>query len=265
MTMNNIPLDSYKKNLPPDLWPRTIQRGEGRRGSPEFKDRSVPPPYETTFIGRAFQGSKYMVTTTPQRLLSSNFAWPYMILNPSRLNDLTISAELTSGTFTADGNTQTSPIPVAGYLNMHLFLDITALTGTWDFYAQAKDPVSGNWADTQLLTGFSGLAAIGTYYAAIGQYGVALESAIRWVETAAGSITFTMGYVLKDGAGGASVSGETGAVEQTIYLGSIQDVNSESGFPLLEGQYHSFIIGEGVDLWAVSLVTDGVETRVFKL
>ena len=249
------------RDLPPDLWPRVPRAGEPSSGygEPKASDRQSAPPYmgDAIYLSRNLQGRVFTVTTTPTLLIDSAFAWPYLILNPSKTTGLTTTVTGFSGTVVAAGNSQVTPgsIGVSGFYAGHYQLDVTAVTGTWDIIAQSYDVISAKWFDTQTI--FAGVAATGQYYASVGTLGIATDLAFRWNPTAAGSLTFSLAAVLKGGLGGSSAG-----LAQVVYLGS-QGVTTTSGFPLLEGQKQPFIIPEGVQLWGVA--GTNIDIRVFML
>jgi len=254
--MNNINYCDWKR-IPPDLWPRILKELGVVPEDVVRRDRP-PQPYLGIgiYLGKGFQGRRILVTTTPTLIIPAGPAYPYMILNPTRTVGLTTSGLLYSGTVNAAGNTQDNPLGVANYLNLHLFLNVTAVSGTWDFISQVYDPVSLNWADSQTV--FSSINSTGTYYGFIGQLGVATDFAIRWDPTAAGSITFSLSYSLKEGTIGSSTG-----LSQTIFIGSNNGVTPDSGYPILEGQKEVFVVGENVEIWAVSYVN--LYVNIFQL
>ncbi len=252
------------RGLTPDLWPRS-RFGTGAGGSvsgqgvPSQIDRgvpSVPILGDAIYIGRGFQGRAVNILTTPVLIEASEQARTFILLNPSSSIGLVSFGTISSGTTIIAGNTQATPIGVANYLNMHFFLNVTAITATVTFIQQAYDPVSATWADVQNI--FTGIIATGTYYAAVATLGSVSDMAVRWTIDAPGSITYTLGYVLKEGIGGTS-----GGLTQTVYLGSNGGVTTVSGFPLLEGQRLPVVLGEGVELWGVAGITVGI--RIFQL
>lgn len=206
-------------------------------------------------LDRGLIGRSVTIGTTPTRIIQSQFLRGYIVMNPSLIvGGTAVGTLLASTTTSVAGNTQSDPLGVANYRDLHLFLDVTSATGTLDIYAQALDPVTLNWADTQLL--YSGIAATGTYYANPGSLGLATDLALRW-EITGGPFTFSIGYALKEGLPG------TGAgVGKTLYLGN-SGVTIESGFPLLEGQSRPFYLKENTELWAVA--NTSLDLRVFEL
>jgi hypothetical protein len=196
------------------------------------------------------------VGTTPTLLLKPPHSWPYLIYNPSLAVGLTTSVTVASGTVNSNGNSQASPIGVAGHSDVHFHLNVTSITGTWDIYAQSKDPVSGNWADSQNI--FTNITSVDTYYAHVGKFGIATDLAVRWDMISAGSMTFTLSGTLKDGIGGS-----TSGVSRGIYIGG-RDVTVNSGIPIFEGENLPVLLGQDIELWAISQVAN-LPVRVFEL
>lgn len=206
-------------------------------------------------LSRGLNGRSVTVGTTPVLLVDSTYPQSYLVLNPSKTTGLTTTVTGYSGTVNAAGNSQAFPIGVSGFYAAHYHLDVTAVVGTWDVIAQSYDGISGKWFDVQTI--FSGIAATGQYYSAVGTLGIATDLAFRWVPTAAGSMTFSLASVLKGGLGGSSAG-----LSQVVYLGN-EDVTSVSGYPLLEGNRQAFVIPEGVRLWGVALTN--IDIRLFAM
>lgn len=206
-------------------------------------------------LSRPFKTVSMDISTSPRIILRPPHPTAYLISNPSLSVGLTTSHVFFSGTQSAAGNTQASPLGVANYMKMHFHMNVTAVTGDWDIVFQTRDPNSGNWADSQVI--FSNITSVGTYYASIGDFGLVVDAAIRWIPNAAGSITFSVTGTLKDGAPGAG-----SGLARSIFLGD-RNVTPESGYPLFEGQNRIFYLGDEVELWAVSLVDTSV--KVFLL
>ncbi len=255
-------LDRYR-GIPPDLWPRKVWIGEPgvpavSAGIPMPIDRSAPPPYlySGIYLSRAFRGRTVLIRTEPTLIIQVSRSWPYLFLNPARSIGLTFSQLLYSGTISADG--ETNSFGVANYMQLHFYLDVTAVSGgaTVDFYHQVRDPISGNWVDAQVV--FASISAIGTYYASVGTFGVSVDSRIRYDLLGAGTMTCSISYTLKEG----TIGGSNG-LAQTIYIGPDRDVNIESGFPILEGQQQTFIIGDNTDVWGIAEVETPL--RIFQL
>lgn len=256
----DLPIDLHKR--------RVIERPSIAYGQQGLsKDELIAKiAYDTNIIAsinvldRGLIGRSVTIGTTPTRIIQSQFLRSYIIMNPSLIvGGTAVGTLLASALQSANGNTQADSLGVANYRDLHLFLNITAVTGsspTLDIYAQALDPVSLNWADTQLL--YSGISATGTHYANPGSLGLSTDFAIRWeLGGTTPNFTFSVGYVLKEGLPG------TGAgVGKTLFLGN-SGVTVESGFPLLEGQSRPFYLKENTELWAVA--NTSLDLRVFEL
>lgn len=252
----DLPIDLHRR--------RVVERPSIANGQQGLsKDELIAKiAYDTNILAsinvldRGLIGRSVTIGTTPTRIIQSQFLRGYIVMNPSLIvGGTAVGTLLASAARAVAGNTQADSIGVANYRDLHLFLDVTVATGTsLDIYAQAVDPVTLNWADTQLL--YSGIAATGTFYANPGSLGLSTDFAIRW-EVTGGSFTFSVGYVLKEGLPG------TGAgVGKTLFLGN-SGVTVESGFPLLEGQSRPFYLKENTELWAVANAS--LDLRVFEL
>lgn len=264
------------KDLSPDLWPRRVYSGgaailpfPSETGVPGVISvpgvagvtgvagvRDNPPPYlgNGIYVGRGLLGYPVTVGTTPVKIIDSPYAWPYMVLNP--LTSLGITGFYTgfSGIANAAGNSQSSSIGVTGYMGAHLYLTVTAITGTWNFTAQSIDPINLNWVDTQNL--WTGVNAATIQYAFVGNQGIVTDIAFGWVPTAPGSITFSIVVVLKGGPGGAE------GVANAVFIGN-ESVTTVAGFPILPGTKETFIMSENMTLWGVA--TTNTTIRVFIL
>lgn len=174
----------------------------------------------------------------------------YWLINPSLvIGGTTATTGLLSGIRTTNGNTQSSPLGVANYRDMHLYLNVTAVSGagaTLDIYAQSLDPVSATWADTQLV--FSAVSTTGLSYANIGSLGLGTDFALRWVLSGTTpSFTFSVGIILKEG-----LPGTGSGVGKAIYLGTNSNITTGAGFPLMEGNKEKFYLRPDTELWAVA-------------
>jgi uncharacterized protein YfiM (DUF2279 family) len=194
------------------------------------------------------------VADEPQRVIHAKEWKAYLMINQS---SALASGTTATGTLvasaerTAAGNSQGTSLGVANFRSAHLFLDISAVvaagTSQLNLYSQANDPASGLWADGINVFPYAlHNDAVGTYYAYIGPNGLASDLAMRWEIAGGSGITFSVGYVLKEGLPGS----QTG-VARTIYLNNSNKVNTK-GFPLLEGQSWALIVEPGVDLWGVT-------------
>ena len=252
------------KDLAPDLWPRMPKEGPriSKQGSvPAYAqkpNRAISPPNmgNAIYLTRNLAGRTINVSTTPVLLIDSSYAWPFMILNPATSIGLTTTVTGYNAV-AADGAT-TASLSVAGYSQVHVTLDITAMTGgdTWDIYAQSYDSISAKWVDTQVV--FNGITATGSQYAFLDTFGVGTDMRFRFDRTAgAGTLTCSLGVINKDGVGGSNAG-----LVQSVFLGA-EGVTTTSGFPILEGKHQTFIVGENVQLWAVALTT--IDIKVFQL
>jgi len=195
------------------------------------------------------------VLTTPTLIAEPPHEWPYLVLNPSLAVGLTTSYVLFSGNVVGAGNTQLSPLGVANYMQCHFHLNVTVVAGIWDIYAQTRDPNTGNWADSQVI--FGGIAAPGTFYATVGNLGVAVDFAIRWVPVAPGNMTFSITATLKEGVGGGPAG-----LSRAIFLGG-RDVTVATGLPIFEGE--SMVVLPGPDIVLYAIANANIPIKVFTL
>lgn len=199
---------------------------------------------------KGFITRRVSVSTTPTLILRAAQPKAYIIINPaSSIGTTTSGTLLASASRSGSGNTQATSLGVANYMNMHLFLNISVSGGgTINISTQAKDLISGNWANSQNDI-FSSPSAVGTYYAGIGGLGVATDFAVSW-SVSAGSSTFSLGYVLKDG-----IMGTAAGASRTIYIGANSGITSganSAGFPLLEGDRWVTYCKENTEIWAIA-------------
>ncbi len=258
-SFGQLPNDNDLRDLPPDLWPRFPREGPYKRDLDAPADRGVAPPQigNAIYLSRSLIGQTIVVGTTPVLLVRSTVLWPWIVLNPSQSVGLTSSVTGFSGT-ASTGDLTAPGIGVAGFESAHLHLNVTAMTGgaLWDIYAQTFDSISGVWMDSQAV--FTNIAATGSYYAFPNTFGIATDLRFRYVRTAgAGTLTNSIGVALKVGSGGSSTG-----LAQVIYVGG-EGVTTVSGFPILEGTSLTFVIEEGVELWAVAATT--LNARLFML
>lgn len=214
-------------------------------------------------IERGFIGRPISIGTTPVKIIDGKFVRGYIVTNPSSQTGLTTNGTVLASalrTAGSSGDTEATPIGVGGYLNASLYLDISASTGgVVDVDLLTLDPLSGNYATAQSDI-FGSPSSVGTYYAALGNVGIETDMAIAWAVSAAGNSTFSISYVLKDGLiGGAS------GLQKIIYLGPNQHVNSTTGYPLTEGKERPLFTRPNTEVWAVSLISTGIDVVVFDL
>lgn len=214
----------------------------------------------TLALDRGLIGRSITVTTTPTRVIQAQFLRGYILVNPTssigKASSGTLVASANQAAL-ATGNTQATSLDVSDYKEVKLFLSITGGTGgVVNVNAQTQDPVSGNWATAQTDV-FSSPSATGTYYANLGSLGIDEDFAIAWDVSAAGTSTFSIGYVLKD----TTVAFGTA---NAIFLGG-PDVTTSAGFSLLEGKDFKFFMRPNAELWAVSNSAEGLTLKIFEL
>lgn len=213
-------------------------------------------------IGRTITPRVYNVTTTPIQIIKATDTKGYIILNPSASAGLTSTGTvLASAAYAAlaTSNTQATPIGVANYDRMALFLNITvAGGGTVRIDTMTQNPLTLGWAISQNDI-FTVPSAVGEYYANIGNIGVDTNFAIKYTIGGGGGVTFSLGYALKDG-----LAGSASGIARTVYLGN-QGVSTVAGFDLLEGQRFEKYFLQNAELWAVSGVSGGISIKVFEL
>jgi len=185
------------------------------------------------------------VTSQPTLLIRASRDRAYTIVNPTPSVGLTSSGIYIPPTnITVAGNSQVTPLGVANYDTLHLFLNVSNVAGaTLNVIAQVISPINGAWIDTQDLVP-AGITANGDIYANLGNFGVTTQFALRW--TIAGTCTLAAGFVLKGGLGGSSAG-----LASTVFIGNA-GVNPYAGYPLLEGQTKDFYMVENAELWGIT-------------
>lgn len=258
------------EDLPPDLQRRLVQNQlSPQEESIDYRTMSaVESIASIQSLTRGLYGRNITIGTTPSLVIRAERLRSYLFLNPAAGVGLTTDLEalplqVFTGTNPITGNTQSDPIDVSTYREAHVFVNLTDTNSeatAVSIWAQAQDPVSGNWADAQGI--ISQETVVGTYYASIGTVGVTSDLAFRWrLSESPGppTATFSIGVVLKDGLSRSSEQGVTNA----IYLG-VNGVTTETGFPLLEGQSQAFNMKDNLELFAIGKVA-GLSLRVFEL
>lgn len=274
--MNNTKILNRPRNFdmcyyPPDVDRRPLPSGlitpmtpeglsiERQKGYPEQGKRDIPPVYSSAaiYISKSLHSIVKSITTTAALILKPRYTSSLLIVNPNRaLGQTSRVTGMASTTLTATTNTQSSYIDVTAYTEAHLFLNITAITGTWDVYAQGYDALSGNWYNTQRV--FPALTATThSGYTMIGPGFVSDRLAFNFDQVAAGNITCSLGVVLKVGYG-YSLSNYS----LVAYIGG-PGVSTTNGFPILPGEYQQFVVGENVEIYGVATAT--TELRIFEL
>ncbi len=210
----------------------------------------------TAILRRGLLGRTVTVTTVPELIINAEYLRGYIILNPNELAGATSAGTLlASAARTLTGTS--AALGVANFISAHYYLDITAIVGGGNLTItlETLDPVTGNWATSQVI--FSAIAATGTYYAYVGEQGTATDARISYSVSVGSTITFSVGFVLKNG-----LIGTSSGISQTIYLGG-PGVTTTSGFPLLNGQNQRFFLQENLQLWAVANAT--LPLKIFEL
>ena len=224
----------------------------------------TPRDVERNITGAAIYVSRNLLgenitlnNSTPTIIRVASYAQKLLIVNPTRLDALTSAIQgATTAAAVASGNSQATPIDVAGFGDIHYHMNVTAIAGAWDLYVQTYDSLAGTWMDGQQI--FAALGATGNYYALGGNIGIAEKIAFRWNMAVAGNITFTLNVVRKSGLGGNAQ-----ASTQIAYIGGL-GVTTNSGYPIIEGGKETFILGEGVSLYAITNVSS-LNIRIFQL
>ncbi len=181
----------------------------------------------------------------------------YWLINPSIIVGTSASGSfgVPAGAITTNGNTQSSPVGVANYRDLHVWLEVTAVSGTnptLTIYEQTQDPVTLQWADAQAL--FTNVNATGTYYVNPGSFGLGLNNAIRWVlGGTTPSFTFSVNYALKDG-----LPGSPSGTSKSIYFGTSSNIVVGSAFPLMESQKEKIYLRSDAELWAIATVASTI-------
>lgn len=268
--VDNGPRSLEYPDIPVDMYPRPIQNWErtpngalveaGSTGDPTggllgriARDTGILS--STAMLKRGLLGRTVTVTTVPELIIDAEYLRGYIILNPNELAGSTAAGTLlASAARTTTGSS--SALGVANFLLAHYYLDITSIVGGGNLTItlDTLDPASGNWVVSQTL--FSAVAVTGTSYAYVGEIGTATDARVSW-SVSAGTITFSVGYVLKSGLIGTSAG-----IAQTIYLGG-PGVTTTSGFPLLNGQSQKFFLEENLQLYAVAGAT--LPLKIFEL
>lgn len=201
----------------------------------------------TVVLRRGLIGRVVSILSTPVLIINQQEAGGrgYLLLNPAGVVGLTAKGTLIPLTTMVGALTLTSAsLGVANYKTGKLFFGVTftAGAGPVTFDIQTLDPVTGLFFISQTIS----VVATGNVYADIGTLGVDTDLNILVTVPAGTTITFTVGFVLKDGLEGTSTG-----VTQTIFMGG-PGVSSTAGYPLLSGKERPFYLMENVQLYAVT-------------
>lgn len=209
-------------------------------------------------LERGLISRKLQVQIKPTLIVDAPYAKSFILLNPNARVTSTGAGSIAAGALigsaarTVDGNTQSAPLNVSDYRDCHLFVDVTAVSGSgasMDIISQAYDPIGLEWYDIQLVV--SSITNTGRYYVETGSAGLATGLALRWVITGTTpSFTFSISYVLKDSLPGLDGDFDLG---RTLYIGS-PNVTITSGYPLLTGQTKTFFLRENVKLYGIAVI-----------
>lgn len=207
---------------------------------------------DVLILTRPLRCATITVGTTPTLIIKPPHEFPYLVVNPELSIGITSSYQLFNGTMSGAGDTTSSPIGVANFINANFFANVTSASGSYDVYLMTKDPISGAWADVQVI--FT-LNAPGVFYTTVGQIGVVTDMAIRWEGT--GTVTCSISTVLKGG-----MAGSPAGVSRVIFLGDSL-VTPETGLPLFEGQDRLIFPMYDVSVYAVAYTP--IPIKVFTL
>jgi len=199
-------------------------------------------------LRRGLIGRTQVITGTPSLIINNQEEGGrgYLLLNPAGVTGRTTSGTVFS-TQTLVGATTllSASLGVANYNTARFFVVATfnAGAGPVTFDLQTADPVTGTYITSQTI--FS-LIATGNAYANVGGLGIDVDAKIFVTVPGGTSITFSLGYVLKDGLEGTSAG-----ASQTIFVGQ-SGVSTISGYPILAGNEKQFYFKENVSLYAVT-------------
>jgi hypothetical protein len=260
------------RDIPVDLRERYISPGTGGIGpdgqpvgaAPDFSQliHDVHEIAGVVVLRRGLIGRVVTITSSPQLIITQPEAdgRGYLLLNPAGVVGLTAQGIIfNAGTNLVGATTLASgSLGVANFRTAKFTVKIVfnAGAGPVTFDLQTLDPVDGvTWITTQTI--FS-LAATGNFYADVGTLGIDVDARIFVTVPGGTTVTFDMGFVLKDGLEGTS-AGAT----QTIFLGGA-GVSSVAGLPLLAGKDRSFYLEENVSLYAVT-AGPSLDMNIFEL
>lgn len=260
---DNGPQPLHPRDIPIDLRERIIRPSGGVGSSigpdglpvpgagPDFSQlvEDVHSIAGVFVLRRGLLGRVETITSVPRLIIQcQEFGGRgYLLLNPAGVVGLTAQGTVFSSTTLLGPTSLASGVlGVANYNTGRFTVNatFTAGVGPVTFDLQTLDPVDGvTWITTQTIFN---LAATGTAYANVGNMGIDVDARILVTVPAATTITFTVGFVLKDGLDGTSAG-----ASQTIFVGGA-GVSPVSGYPLLAGKEKPFYFMENVTLYAVT-------------
>jgi hypothetical protein len=214
----------------------------------------------TLVLRRGLIGRVVPITSTPILIINQQEIGGrgYLLLNPAGVVGLTAKGTLIPSTNMVGALTlQSASLGVANYKTAKLFFNVVFNVGAGPvtFDIQTLDPVTGTvWLISQTIS----VVATGNVYADIGTLGVDTDLSVFVTVPGGTTITFSVGFVLKDGLDGTSAG-----VTQTIFVGG-PGVTSTAGYPLLSGKERPFYLMENVQLYAVT-AGPALNMNVFEL
>ena len=257
------PSPVHPRDVPIDLRNRRIGVGISG-GMPGVTDPNMPgggmfPDLSTLIkdvhniagvlvLRRGLLGRVVTITSTPVLIINQleEAGRGYLLLNPAGVVGLTAQGTLFSTQTQIGAVAVTSGIlGVANYKFGRFFIVATFVAGAGPvtFDLQTQDPVTGVFITSQTI---ASLTATGNVYVNVGDLGVDVNLQMLVTVPIGTTITFSVGFVLKDGLIGTSAGSS-----QTISLGGA-GVSSVSGYPLLAGQEKPFYFEENVKMYAVT-------------
>jgi hypothetical protein len=243
----DIPIDLRERYIKHDKFGQTPT--DPGTGLPDFSQlfNDVHSIAGVFVLRRGLLGRTVVVTSTPQLIIQAQEPRGYLLLNPAGVVGLTAQGVIFNPTSLVGATTLASgSLGVANFLTGRFTLKVTAFAGAGPvtFDLQTLDPVDGvTWITTQTLFNIS---ATGNVYANAGQLGIDVDARIFVTVAGGDSITFDMGFILKDGLEGTS-AGAT----QTIFIGQ-SGVTDVVGYPILAGKEKPLYLLENVSLYAVT-------------
>jgi hypothetical protein len=243
-----------RRDVPVDLQEKYVNKGRPKGwgynpdGTPDLDQLvyDVHSIASTLMLSVGLLGRVVVVTSTPSLIINAQYDRAYLLLNPAGAVGLTTTGTLISSQTLVGATTLTSgSLGVANYKTARFFVEATfgAGAGPVTFDLQTLNPATGNYITSQTI--FS-LTATGNAYADVGTLGVDTDLQMFVTVPLGTTITFSVGYVLKDGLEGTSAG-----ASQTIFLGQA-GVNPSAGYPLLNGKEKQFYFKQNVNLYAVT-------------
>ena len=206
-------------------------------------------------LGNAFTPFTFTVGTTAVQILSpSKSPRGYLFFNPSQfLTGATLDTFMFPAAVRGAATFTSAAINVQGLRTARFFLDITASPATLQVNLQSQDPQTGKWATVQTDI-FTGVVAVNTFYATVGEIGVDDFLRLQVVQTGAGA-NWSITMVNKEAFG--SIVSAPG-----IFLGNA-NVTAAIGYPILGGQEKRFWLMDNTPLFAIALAATTL--KVFQL